>query len=56
MIGASEIFQKHKDVINEYLNAHGHDTARAFKEWEAKQDVAKKIANDSVPNAANPAK
>jgi hypothetical protein len=29
----SAIFQKYKDQINSYLDAHGHDTAKAFKDW-----------------------
>jgi len=33
----SEIFQKYKDQINAYLDAHGHDVAQAYKDWEAKQ-------------------
>jgi hypothetical protein len=33
----SAIFQIHKDKINEYLNAHGYDVAKATKDWEAKQ-------------------
>jgi hypothetical protein len=37
----SAIFQKHKDRINDYLNSHGHDVAKAYKEWNAKQDQAK---------------
>ena len=37
----SAIFQKHKDRINDYLNTHGHDVAKAYKEWNAKQDQAK---------------
>ena len=32
----SDIFQKYKTQINDYLNAHGHDTVKAFKDWEAK--------------------
>jgi hypothetical protein len=32
----SAIFQKYKDQINRYLDAHGHDVAKAFKDWEAK--------------------
>lgn len=35
----SEIFQQYKDKINDYLNAHGHDVAKAYKDWEAKQAV-----------------
>jgi hypothetical protein len=38
----SEIFQKYKDKINEYLNAHGHDVAKAYAEWNAKQEQAEK--------------
>jgi hypothetical protein len=37
----SAIFQKHKDHINDYLNTHGHDVNKAYKEWNAKQDQAK---------------
>jgi len=29
----SAIFQKYKDQINAYLDAHGHDTAKALKDW-----------------------
>lgn len=36
----SAIFQKYKDQINSYLDAHGHDTAKAFKDWEAKNATA----------------
>ena len=36
----SAIFQKYKDQINSYLNANGHDTAKAFKDWEAKNAAA----------------
>ena len=32
----SAIFQKYKDQINAYLDAQGHDTAAAFKDWTAK--------------------
>jgi len=38
------IFQKYKDQINGYLNANGHDTAKAFKDW-----------TDAHPNTNNPA-
>ena len=41
----SAIFQKYKNQINDYLNAHGHDTAKAFKDWQAKQEAAKKTAD-----------
>jgi hypothetical protein len=37
----SDIFQEYKYQINDYLNAHGHDVAKAYKDWEAKQAVAK---------------
>ena len=33
----SSIFQKYKDQINDYLNAHGHDVAKATQAWKAKQ-------------------
>ena len=38
----SAIFQKYKERINEYLTTHGHDLAKAYKDWNAKQDQAKK--------------
>ena len=40
----SAIFQKYKDQINAYLDAQGHDTAKAFKDWA-----------DAHPNTNNPA-
>jgi len=40
----SAIFQKYKDQINSYLDAQGHDTAKAFKDWA-----------DKNPNTNNPA-
>jgi hypothetical protein len=48
----SAIFQKYKDQINDYLNAHGHDVAQAFKDWNAKQELASKAKDESVPKAA----
>ena len=45
----SEIFQKYKEQINTYLNAHGHDTAKAFKDWETRQAAA-------APKPGEPAK
>jgi hypothetical protein len=39
----SDIFQKYKDQINSYLDAQGHDTAKAFKDW-----------TDQHPNTNNP--
>jgi hypothetical protein len=44
----SAIFQKYKDQINEYLNAHGHDVAKAFQEWNTKQELAAKAKEDSA--------
>jgi len=38
----SAIFQKYKDEINAYLDGRGHDVAKATKEWQAKQELAKK--------------
>jgi hypothetical protein len=52
----SDIFQKYKVQINGYLSANGHDVAKAFQDWEAKQEAAKKMAGESAPNPANPAK
>jgi hypothetical protein len=40
----SEIFQKYKNQINAYLDGQGHDTAKAFADWAAKN-----------PNTNNPA-
>jgi hypothetical protein len=31
------IFKKYKGRINNYLNAHGHNTAQAYKDWGAAQ-------------------
>jgi hypothetical protein len=47
----SEIFQKYKDKINDYLSAHGHDMAKAYADWNAKQEQAKKEkdASDAKP-------
>jgi hypothetical protein len=39
----SAIFQKYKDQINSYLDAQGHDTAKAFKAW-----------TEAHPNTNNP--
>jgi hypothetical protein len=39
----SAIFQKYKDQINTYLDAQGHDTAKAIQDWAAKN-----------PNTNNP--
>lgn len=43
----SDIFQQYKNQINDYLDAHGHDVAKAYKDWEAKQAVAKAATNSS---------
>jgi hypothetical protein len=40
----SYIFGQYKDQINTYLDAHGHDVAKSTQEWEAKQELAKKMA------------
>lgn len=48
----SAIFQKFKDQINAYLDAHGHNVAQAFKDWDAKQELAKKAAEDAAKTAA----
>jgi hypothetical protein len=50
----SAIFQKYKNRINEYLAAQGHDVAKATKEWEAKQEQAKKTAEASTAKVAQP--
>jgi len=36
----NEVFQKYKNQINTYLNANGHDVAKATQEWEAKKAQA----------------
>ena len=41
----SAIFQKYKDRINADLNASGYDVAKAYKEWEAKQQASAKPAD-----------
>ncbi len=46
----SEIFNVYKDKINDYLNAHGHDVAKAYKAWEAKRALAQ--GNQSTTNNA----
>ena len=47
----SAVFQKYKNQINDYLNAHGHDVTKAYKEWEAKQELAQKQKEESVSSA-----
>jgi len=44
----SEIFQVYKDKINDYLNAHGHDVAKAYKDYEAKQALAQSTQSPKV--------
>lgn len=39
------IIKKYKGKINNYLDAHGHNVARAYKDWGAKQKA--KAATDS---------
>ena len=39
----SEIFQMYKNQINDYLDAHGHDVAKAYKDWETRQVSVVKI-------------
>lgn len=36
----SAIFQKYKDQINDYLNNHGYDVAKAYKDWNDKHPAA----------------
>jgi len=52
----SEIFQKYKNQINTYLTSDGHDVAKAFKDWDAKQDLAKKTTADASAKPAEAAK
>jgi len=47
----SDIFQEYKNQINDYLNAHGHDVAKAYKDWDAKQALAKAGAANTSTNA-----
>jgi hypothetical protein len=42
----SAIFQKYKDQINTYLNNGGYDVAKAYKDWEAKQQATAKPAGE----------
>lgn len=46
----SSIFAEYKNQINDYLNAHGHDVAKAYKDWEAKQ-VANAAPTNAITNA-----
>jgi hypothetical protein len=52
----SAIFQKYKDQINSYLNAHGHDVAKAYKDWDAKhQAVVNQSQGEPASQPAPPA-
>ena len=44
----SAIFQKHKDQINAFLTAGGHDVAKAYEQWEAKEALIKKAADSGM--------
>jgi len=48
------IFQKYKDQINDYLNAHGHDVAKAYKDWETKQQATSKKSPADSPGEMAP--
>jgi BarA-like signal transduction histidine kinase len=50
----SRVFQVYKDKINDYLNAQGHDTAKAFAEWTAKQNLASKQTEEIAPKPTPP--
>lgn len=41
------IIKKYKGKINNYLNAHGHDVAKAYKDWGAKQK-GKSVTNSTT--------
>jgi len=41
----SAIFQVYKDKINAYLDANGHDTKKAFKDWEEKHGAKGQMAS-----------
>jgi hypothetical protein len=43
----SEIFQEYKNQINDYLNAHGHDVAKAYKDFAAKQALTQASTDGS---------
>ncbi len=52
----SEIFQKYKNQINDYLNARGHDVAKAFKVWEAAHPTTTNAAAGSSSASKSPDK
>ncbi|HEY1788021.1 MAG TPA: DUF3826 domain-containing protein [Verrucomicrobiae bacterium] len=41
------IIKKYKGKINNYLNAHGHNVAQAYKDWGAKQKTKNAAASAS---------
>jgi hypothetical protein len=47
----SQIFNVYKNKINDYLNAHGHDVAKAYKDWDAKRALAQ--SNQSPAASTN---
>jgi hypothetical protein len=46
----SDIFQQYKNQINDYLDAHGHDIKKAYKDWDARQALAKATSTTSPAN------
>ncbi len=48
----ADIFQKYKDQINDYLNSHGHDVAKAYRDWNAKQEALKTASQASAQKPA----
>lgn len=52
----SDIFQKYKDRVNDYLNAQGHDVAKAYRDWNAKQELEKKQKEEQAAKATQATK
>lgn len=52
----TDIFQKYKDQINADLKARGHDLDKAFKDFAAKQEMAKAQETPAPKPAEAPAK
>jgi len=48
----SEIFNQYKEKINDYLNANGHDVAKAYKDWNARKALAQSNQSPSVSTNA----
>lgn len=48
----SDIFQKYKDQINDYLASRGYDVAKAYREWNARQEEAKAASAASTQQPA----